>query len=46
MESWSANWWWERSANPGNTDNFLVVNNNGNPNNNANAGNNNGLVVP
>lgn len=38
----SANNWWERSPNSGNTNNFCNVNNNGNANNN-NASNSNGV---
>lgn len=38
----SANAWWERSPNSGNTNNFCNVNNNGNANNN-NASNSNGV---
>jgi len=39
----SANNWWERSPNNGNTNNFCNVNNNGNANNN-NANNSNGVA--
>ena len=38
-----ANWWWERSPNSGNSNNFCNVNNNGNANNN-NANNSNGVA--
>lgn len=38
----SANNWWERSPNSGNTNNFCNVNNDGNANNN-NASNSNGV---
>ena len=38
----SANNWWERSPNSGNTNNFCNVNSNGNANNN-NASNSNGV---
>lgn len=38
----SAYYWWERSPNSGNTNNFCNVNNNGNANNN-NASNSNGV---
>ena len=38
----SANNWWERSPNSGNTNNFCNVNSNGNANNN-NANNTNGV---
>lgn len=39
----SANNWWERSPNSGNSNNFCNVNSNGNANNN-NASNGNGLA--
>lgn len=38
----SANWWWERSPNVSNSNNFCNVNSNGNANNN-NASNSNGV---
>lgn len=38
----SANWWWLRSPNTGNTTNFRNINNDGNYNNN-NASNSNGV---
>ncbi|WP_443089718.1 hypothetical protein [[Clostridium] scindens] len=40
--SCSANGWWERSPNSGNTNNFCNVNSSGNANNN-NANNSNGV---
>lgn len=39
----SANWWWERSPNSGNSNNFCNVNSDGSANNN-NANNTNGLA--
>lgn len=43
LPSGSANWWWERSPNSGNSNNFCNVNSNGNANNN-NANNSNGVA--
>ena len=37
-------WWWERSCNPGNSNNFLNVNSNGDPSNNNNATNVNAVL--
>lgn len=40
--SCAAKWWWERSPNASNSNNFCNVNSNGNANNN-NANNNGGV---
>ena len=37
-------WWWLRSPNYNNSNNFCDVNNNGNPNDNNNASNSGGVA--